>query len=63
VAYIAPAHPPRDLVPRNVSRRRFELACECAERVVDLHSPSGDFLYAYGHAGRLHGAKGDRNSA
>jgi hypothetical protein len=30
VAYIAPAHPPRDLVPRNVSRRRFELACECA---------------------------------
>jgi hypothetical protein len=25
VAYIAPAHPPRDLVPRNVSRRRFEL--------------------------------------
>jgi hypothetical protein len=48
VAYIAPAHPPRDLAPRNVSRRRFELACECAERVVDLHSPSGDFLYAYG---------------
>jgi hypothetical protein len=43
--------------PRPPQRVQTKVTCECAERVVDLHSPSGDFLYAYGRAGRLHGAK------